>query len=243
MELSKQGSLEKLPAIQSYLDVQVKQIMLSGINAYEVIPNSGVSPENKDKIIIYFHGGGYVYNPGIAGTLEAMQLSSAGKYKVISVFGTSAGGGLTLALMLKAKAENLPLPAAIGLGTPWVNLTDNAGDTEKTLEWVDNTLISSNGYIKRSAKLYANGESLTNPYISPIFGDFKDMPPAIIISGTRDLFLSQSVLTHRKLRNAGVKADLQVWEGMSHAQYEAYNTPEAKEVFTEMSNFFKENMK
>jgi acetyl esterase/lipase len=42
----------------------------------------------------------------------------------------------------------------------------------------------------------------------------KGYPPAFLLSGTRDMCLSQTVLLHRKLRNAGVEADLNVFEGM-----------------------------
>jgi hypothetical protein len=45
------------------------------------------------------------------------------------------------------------------------------------------------------------------------------LPPAILTSGTRDLFLSDTVRAHRKLREAGVEAVLQVFEGQSHAQF------------------------
>jgi acetyl esterase/lipase len=94
-------------------------------------------------------------------------------------------------------------------------------------------------WLGRAAKLYANGTDLKNPYISPIYGDFSGFPPAILTSGTRDLFLSNTVRTHRKLRRAGVEADLNVYEGQSHAQYGFDpSAPETKEAFTDIANFF-----
>jgi monoterpene epsilon-lactone hydrolase len=74
-------------------------------------------------------------------------------------------------------------------------------------------------------------------------GDFHGFPPAILTSGTRDLFLSLTVMTHRKLRQAGVEAELQVYEGQSHAQYnfDAF-APESKEVFTEIAAFFDKHL-
>ncbi len=123
----------------------------------------------------------------------------------MAIFGSSAGAGMILAMMLRAKAEGLSLPAALGTGTPWANLTES-GDTSKTNEWLDNVLVSYSGYLGRAARLYANGRPLTDPLISPIFGDFRNFPPTILTSGTRDLLLSLTVLTHRKLRQAGVEA-------------------------------------
>src|SRR5262245_49112483 len=124
----------------------------------------------------------------------------------MAIFGTSTGGGMTLAMILRAKAEGLALPAAIAPGTPWSDLTET-GDSYKTNEWIDNVLVSYSGYLSHAARLYANGRDLKDPQLSPIYGDFTGFPPAILTSGTRDLFLSLTVLTHRKLRRAGVEAE------------------------------------
>ena len=160
----------------------------------------------------------------------------------IGVVGTSTGGGMTLALVLRAKAEGLPLPAAIAPGTPWADLTE-VGDTYKTNEWLDNVLVSYSGYLSHAAKLYAAGHDMRDPQLSPIYGDFSGFPPAILTSGTRDLFLSNTVRTHRKLRRAGVDAALNVYEGLSHAQY-LFNpaAPETEEVFEDIAAFFDKHL-
>src|ERR1051325_6597230 len=158
-------------------------------------------------------------------------------HRRMAIFGTSTGGAMTLAMVLRAKDEKLPLPAAIAPGTPWSDI-DKIGDSYAGNEWVDNLLVTWDGWLGRAARLYANGTSLTNPYISPIYGDFKGFPPTILTSGTRDLFLSNTVRTHRKLRRAGVVADLNVYEGQSHAQYGFdVNAPETKEAFTDIAHF------
>jgi len=155
----------------------------------------------------------------------------------MAIVGTSTGGGMTLAMILRAKQEGLALPAAIAPGTPWSDLTET-GDSYKTNEWVDNVLVSYSGYLSHAAALYANGHDLRDPQLSPIYGDFHGFPPAILTSGTRDLFLSNTVRTHRKLRDAGVEAYLQVFEGLSHAQYLFDPTaPETKAAFGEITAF------
>jgi len=162
----------------------------------------------------------------------------------VAVFGTSTGGGMTLALMLRAKAEHVPLPAAMGPATPWSDLTET-GDSYKTNEWLDNVLVSySVGYLGRAAVLYANGHDMKDPQLSPIYGDFHGLPPGIFTSGTRDLFLSNTVRAHRKLRQAGVEAQLQVFEGMSHAGWSIDPfTPEAKEAYEEIARFLFAHMR
>ena len=156
----------------------------------------------------------------------------------MAIFGTSTGGGMTLAMILRAKQEHLPLPAAIAPGTPWSDI-GKIGDTYRSNEWVDNVLVTWDGWLGRAALLYANGHDLKDPQLSPIYGDFSGFPPTILTSGTRDLFLSNTVRTHRKLRRAGVVADLNVYEGQSHAQYGFdVNAPETKEAFTDIAQFF-----
>jgi len=158
--------------------------------------------------------------------------------KKIGIFGTSTGGAMTLAMVLRAKEEALPLPGAIAPATPWSDMT-KTGDTYFTNEMVDNILVSNDGWLGDAANLYANGHDLKDPLLSPVYGDLRGFPPTILTSGTRDLFLSNTVRVHRKLREAGVVADLIVFEGQSHAQYLFVpDAPEAKEYFTEVSTFF-----
>ena len=161
----------------------------------------------------------------------------------MAVFGTSTGGAMTLALIHRAKAEKVALPAAIAPGTPWSDIA-KIGDTYETNEWIDNVLVTWDGWLGRAALLYAAGKDLKDPQLSPIYGDFDKFPPTILTSGTRDLFLSNTVRTHRKLRRAGIRADLHVYEGQSHAQY-GFNAdaPETKEAFTEIARFFDQHLR
>ena len=112
---------------------------------------------------------------------------------------------LTLEMVLRAKQEGLPLPAAIAPGTPMADTT-KVGDTFYTNALVDNVLVSPDGICDAAMKFYANGHSLSDPLLSPVYGDMHGFPPAILTSGTRDLLLSNTVRVHRKLREAGVEA-------------------------------------
>ncbi len=264
------------PAIREKLGVTMRPAVIGGVKAYILAPKV-IPPANRNRLLVHAHGGGYIFNPGEAGTAEATLMAAYGGFKVISfdyrmppdnpypaamddamavwkaaikmqkprnmaIFGTSTGGGMTLAMILRARQEHLPLPAAIAPGTPWSDMTET-GDSYRTNEWLDNVLVSYNGILSRGALLYANGHDLKDPQLSPIYGDFRGFPPTILTSGTRDLFLSNTVRTHRKLRQAGVEAVLQVYEGMSHAEYlfDPY-APETKEAFTEIARFFDQHL-
>lgn len=148
----------------------------------------------------------------------------------IIVGGGSAGGNLAAALLLRAKAESLPMPAALVLLTPEVDLTES-GDTFVTLADVSVGLQS----LADVNQLYADGHDLTDPYLSPLFGDLTGFPPTLLISGTRDLFLSNTVRMHRTLRESGVDADLHVFDARPHAGYG--NAPEEAAVSGEIGAF------
>lgn len=161
-----------------------------------------------------------------------------GDAKRLGVFGLSTGGGMTLALVLRARDEGLPVPGAIAPATPWADLA-GGGDTRHTNRGVDNVLVSNEGLLASAAALYANGRDLRDPQLSPVNGDMRGFPPALLTSGTRDLFLSDTVRVHRALRQAGVTAELHVFEGQSHAQfYRDAAAPETREHFGEVARFF-----
>jgi monoterpene epsilon-lactone hydrolase len=163
--------------------------------------------------------------------------------QAMGIFGTSAGGALTLSVVLRAKEEKLPLPAAIAPGTPMSDLT-GTGDSFSTNHMVDNVLVGSGGRCDAMARLYANGHDLKDPMLSPVYGDMRGFPPTILTTGTRDLLLSNTVRVHRKLRQAGVEAELHVYEGQSHAQYmRDPDAPETKEAFEEIGKFFEKHLR
>ncbi|HEY7107767.1 MAG TPA: alpha/beta hydrolase [Acidimicrobiia bacterium] len=134
----------------------------------------------------------------------------------VVVGGESAGGNLAAALILRARDEGLPLPAAAVLMTPELDLTES-GDSFRTNLGVDTVLTRS---LMPANLLYAGGHDLTDPSVSPLFGDFtKGFPPTILTAGTRDLFLSNAVRMHRALRAAGIEAELHLEEAAPHAGF------------------------
>lgn len=162
--------------------------------------------------------------------------------KSIAIGGTSTGGGLSLASVHKFRDLGLELPGAIYAGTPWADLT-KTGDSLFTNEGLDRILVTYDGVLKGAAHLYADGHDLKDPLISPVYGDFEGFPPTYLITGTRDLFLSDTARTHRKLRAAGAVADLHVYEGVAHADYLILvDSPESKDVFAEVGAFFRKHL-
>ena len=150
----------------------------------------------------------------------------------IVIGGGSAGGNLAAAVTLRARDEGLPLPAALILLTPEADLTES-GDSFQTNLGIDNVLTES---LADSIALYAGDHDLRHPYLSPLFGDLTaPFPPTFLQAGTRDLFLSNTVRMHRKLRAGGVDAQLHVFEAMPHGGF--FGAPEDDELTAEIRQF------
>lgn len=153
----------------------------------------------------------------------------------IIVGGGSAGGNLAAALILRARDEGLPLPAAAVLDSPELDLTES-GDSFAT-----NAGIDAMGSLMQPNLLYAGGAPLNHPYLSPLFGDFaRGFPPSLITAGTRDLFLSNAVRMHRALRAAGVPAELHILEAAAHGAFGG-TSPEEAELGRDVRRFCEEH--
>jgi monoterpene epsilon-lactone hydrolase len=154
----------------------------------------------------------------------------------VAFAGQSAGGTLAAAAVLKIRDLGLPLPGMVLLDTPATDLT-LGGDSLVANMGLDSALRS---HASAATDLYVDGHDPRDPYVSPLFGNFgKGFPPTFIKTGTRDLLLSNAVLMHRALRQAGIEAELNVWEGMSHGGFVPHSAeiPEDRDALVEMQSF------
>ncbi len=78
-----------------------------------------------------------------------------------------------------------------------------------------------------------------DPLASPIHAAYGPwLPPTLLTSGTRDLFLSDCVRLQRRMRRAGAPSvRLEVWEEMWHAFNTQPHLPEGAEARAEMAAF------
>ena len=131
----------------------------------------------------------------------------------IAFAGDSAGGGLTAALLMYLRDHGEPLPAAAVLLSPWTDLTMST-ETDKTLEPID-AQLTKRGLLEM-ADAYRGTHAADEPLISPLYGDPHDLPPLLILAGTDEMLLDDSVLFAEKAGKAGVDVTLQVRENMGH---------------------------
>ena len=128
-------------------------------------------------------------------------LNSGYQHENILVAGESAGGGLCLALLLALKDRNINLPVAAVAISPWTDLTCSS-DSYRTKNRVSPAPLNSWTVF---SKYYAGEQVPTNPFISPLFGDLKGLPPLLINSGVSDELYEDGEKFAMKAKEAGVE--------------------------------------
>jgi acetyl esterase/lipase len=153
----------------------------------------------------------------------------------ILVAGDSAGGGLTLALLLKLRDGGIPLPAGAVTMSPWTDLA-MTGESLHSKADSDPMLVASE--IPRHAAMYLDHADPRNPYASPLYGDPRGLPPTLIQAGGDEVLLDDAVRMAAKMQAAGCDVELQVWPRMPHVfQLLATVMPEARAAVAEIARF------
>jgi epsilon-lactone hydrolase len=132
----------------------------------------------------------------------------------IAVGGDSAGGNLTLALLLALRTRGMPLPCCGWLVSPWSDLTAS-GATMQTKADVDPMIQKP--YLLELAQAFASGKDLGDPLVSPQLADLAGLPPLLIQVGSDETLLDDSVNLAGRAGAAGVAVTLEVWPDMIHA--------------------------
>jgi len=271
-----EGKVDMARDISEQFSVSVDHATIEGVNVYHVTP-AEIDPGLEDKLFVHAHGGAFVLNAGVAGTIEAMVIAHLAKIRVLSidyrmpprypaptgrddmmtvyqhllkqrpaqtmVLGGSSGGANLARGMVQHLIElGLDGPGALYLGTPGADMS-KTGDSYYINDGIDRNVVTYDGLIEATVRLYADGRELKDPLVSPLYGDFGGFPPTFLITGTRDLLLSATVRTHIKLRQTGVVADILVYEGMAHADYMAdLAAPETQHAFAELKAFLLQHL-
>jgi monoterpene epsilon-lactone hydrolase len=152
----------------------------------------------------------------------------------IGIAGDSAGGGLSVSLLVALRDAGQELPAAAALMSPTVDLTSSGVSMS---ERVDQDPISTPGLLRELASDYLAGADPKTPLASPLFASLAGLPPLLVQVGTADLLLSDSERLVAAAAEAGVDVTLQVGEGLPHVYQTALGTPEAAEATRQIGEF------
>ena len=153
----------------------------------------------------------------------------------IIIAGDSAGGGLTMALVLAARAAGLPLPAGLILFSPWTDLAAT-GASLKTNAKRENLLIVER--MDDVAALYLAGADPKTPTASPLYGELSGLPPVLIQVSDREILLDDSTRLAERIKASGGQVELQVWKNLPHVwQFGQSFLPEAREALKQAADF------
>ncbi|WP_250657219.1 alpha/beta hydrolase [Alkalimarinus coralli] len=153
----------------------------------------------------------------------------------ITISGDSAGGGLALSTAMRLRDEGVELPACLCLMSPWTDLTmsgDSVRDNAKT------DIMLNAQWTRQLAHNYAGPDGLANPLASPLFGQFKGLPPMLTHAADDEILLSDAVRVTDKAKDAGVDASLEVYRHVWHIWHaHAGVMPESKQAMEKMGHF------
>ncbi len=159
----------------------------------------------------------------------------------IIISGDSAGGGLTLASLLKIKELGLSQPLAAVTLSPWTDLTVT-GDSALTEPERDPFLDVE--YARQWGLWYAGSQDkLKNPLISPLYGDLNDLAPILVQVGTEEILLSDSVHFATNAAFSNTKVELEIYDDLPHVfQFFWQYLPEARNAIGKIASYINQRI-
>jgi len=159
----------------------------------------------------------------------------------IVIAGDSAGGGLTLAMLIRLRDAGDALPAAALLISPWADLGCTAASL--TSKAAQDPSLTPEG-LRATAALYLNGADARTPAASPIFGDLSGLPPLLVQVGTAEILLDDAIAVARVAGQHDVAVDLAIWPHMVHVWHAfAFMLPEGQAAITQAGTFLAQHLR
>jgi epsilon-lactone hydrolase len=129
------------------------------------------------------------------------------------ITGDSAGGGLSLSLLIRLRDLGLPMPSGAILLSPWTDLTVSGHSVDGNH---GRDLWFSRKHLEVWASYYVGNADARSPYLSPVFGDLSDLPPLLLLAGEDELLLDDARRVHDSACRVGTDAQMLMGEGMQH---------------------------
>lgn len=154
----------------------------------------------------------------------------------IILAGDSAGGGLSMALIMYLRDHSMPMPCGLVAMSPWTDLT--ASGESYTLNYELDPLFGNTKESMIFINDYPGNHDKKDPYISPIYGHFRQFPPMLIQVGSTEMLLSDSITAAGMADIAGVDVRLSIYDDMFHVfQLSGKILPEAQKAWEEIEQF------
>jgi monoterpene epsilon-lactone hydrolase len=170
--------------------------------------------------------------------LRAYQALIAARPGPIVLAGDSAGGGLALSLMLRAREAGVPLPKAAALFSPW---TDLAATGASTRENDASDALFTRRLIAMGGRIVANTASVRDPLLSPLYADLSGLPPLVVHAGRDEALRDDSTRLVNRARAVGVEAEIELWPDVPHG-WQLMPVPEAAQSRDKAIAFLKRQL-
>jgi len=173
--------------------------------------------------------------------------------KDIIFFGDSSGGNLILSTLLKLKDEGAEMPKGAVVMSPWADLMASGKSykdnyNKDAIFGRKHTKKSVSDEIKMERILasglfsYANDADKSNKYLSPVYGEYDNMPPMLMIVGDSEMLLDDTLTIVKKIEDSGGEVELHIGQGMFHGYPLFYNvSKQAKIAFEKVLKFIKKH--
>ncbi len=157
----------------------------------------------------------------------------------LAIAGDSAGGGLAIAVLLKLRDRGLTLPAAGVCLSPWLDLA-LTGTSLVTKARVDPILKTADLCFMVSQYLGGTEIDVRTPMVSPLYGELYGLPRLLIHVGSDEILLDDAIRFYQRAREAGVDAQIEVWDGMMHVWHMGVGLiPEASKAIERIGRFLR----
>jgi acetyl esterase/lipase len=151
--------------------------------------------------------------------------------------GDGSGGGLVFATLLALRNAGLPLPAGALCFSPWADMTLSGWSMLKN-KASDDAL--SWELLATCSRHYLKGASPAEPFASPLYGDFRGMPPMMIHAGSLEVLKDDASRLGERAAAANINVNVEVYDGMPHLFQGLPELPEAKVSLTRAASFIKQ---
>jgi len=167
----------------------------------------------------------------VEGVLKAL-VNSDNNFIVKGIGADSTGGNLLLGALFRLRDKHIRLPDAAFLLSPSIDLSFSGASFTSN---VDADPMVSLEELERCAKWYAGDKDRRSKEISPIFGEFHNLPPLLIHVDADELLLDDAKSLAQQVNDAGGLAKLIVGNGLWHVWPTWEDFPEARTATQEIA--------
>lgn len=153
----------------------------------------------------------------------------------VVIGGESAGGGLTLALLLSLRDAGEPLPKAAAVISPWVDLTLSSPSIDENARYDYLARHVLETYVAR----VTGGEAASHPLLSPVFADLSRLPPLFVQAGGAEAIVDDARTLVERASAAGTSVEYREHPDQLHAFPLFMNLPASRTAIDELAAFLR----